>query len=234
VFEKLDASRTLADQLTSALLRQIEAGIYPRGSKLPPEPELSRQFGVSRTVVREAVSRLKSDGIVVPQQGSGVFISSSAWTWPLKIAAAEIDSLPAVLQIIELRRAIESEIAALAAVRRSEAQLAAIQAALDALHCVSSRGGDGVHADVLFHRSIAAATGNPFLLKTLRFLDQFLEDATAVTRANEALRADFSLQVREEHLAIVAAIRSRDASQAQAAAQMHMINAARRLKTGAA
>jgi len=225
VFEKLDASRTLADQLTSELLQQIEAGIYPRGSKLPPEPELSRQFGVSRTVVREAVSRLKNDGIVVPQQGSGVFVSSSAWIWPLKIAAAEVDTLQGVLQIIELRRAIESEIAALAAVRRSAAQLVA-------LHCASSRGGDGVHADVLFHRSIAVATGNPFLLKTLRFLDQFLEEATTVTRANEALRADFSLQVNEEHLAIVAAIRASDAARAQAAAQMHMINAARRLRAG--
>lgn len=233
VFEKLEASLTLADKLTSALLQQIESGIYPRGAKLPPEPELSRQFGVSRTVVREAMSRLKNDGVVVPQQGSGVFVSSAAWTWPLKILAGEVDSQQAVIQIIELRRAIESEIAALAAVRRSNAQLAAIETALDDLHRITSQGGDGVHADVIFHRCIAEATGNPFLLKTLRFLDQFLEAATAVTRANEALREDFSLQVREEHDAIAAAIRAGDATQAQAAAQMHMINAARRLKAGA-
>jgi GntR family transcriptional repressor for pyruvate dehydrogenase complex len=234
MFEKIEASPTLADRLTSELLQKIESGFYPRGAKLPPEPELSRQFGVSRTVVREAVSRLKNDGIVIAQQGSGVFVSSTAWTWPLKILAGEVNSEQTVIQIIELRRAIESEIAALAAVRRSDAQLAAIETALAEIHRDSSHGGDGVHADVLFHRSIAEATGNPFLLKTLRFLDQFLEAATAVTRANEALREDFSLQVREEHVAIVAAIRAGDATQAQAAAQMHMINAARRLKSGAA
>ncbi|OXH81651.1 GntR family transcriptional regulator, partial [Burkholderia multivorans] len=69
-------------------------------------------------------------------------------------------------------------------------------------------GRDGVAEDVAFHRTIAAVTGNPYFLKTLQFLNQYLEAGVKVTRRNEATREDFSRQVREEHAAIADAIRS--------------------------
>jgi GntR family transcriptional repressor for pyruvate dehydrogenase complex len=134
-----------------------------------------------------------------------------------------------VLQILALRRAIESEVASEAALHRSDVDMMSIDAALANIDAAVAEGQDGVAQDVAFHRAIAAATGTPYFLKTLTFLNQYLEAGTLVTRRNEALREDFSRQVREEHAAIAVAIRAGDPAAARAAAQAHMYNAARRL-----
>ena len=229
MFAKVSVAPTLSDQVAQALLARIESGQIKPGSKLPAEANLAPEFGVSRTVVREAISRLKHEGLLECRQGSGVFVTAQAAMRPLKIDASVVDSPESVLQIVELRRAIESEVAAVAAQRRSTSHLAAIEKALRAIDTEVAKGGDGVAPDVAFHRVIARSTGNPFFLRTLDFLNQFLTAATRVTRANEARRIDFARQVRDEHSAIVAGIRRRDALAARSAAQAHMFNAARRL-----
>ncbi|MBV9657333.1 MAG: FadR family transcriptional regulator [Verrucomicrobia bacterium] len=229
MFEKVSVAPTLSDQVAQALLTQIESGQLRPGAKLPPEAVLAPKFGVSRTVVREAVSRLKHDGLLDGRQGSGVFVTAQAAMRPLKIDASVIDSPEAVLQILELRRAIESEVAAVAAQRRSASHLAKIKSARRAIDSEVAKGGDGVAPDVAFHRVIAQSTGNPYFLRTLDFLAQYLTAATQITRANEARRLDFARQVRDEHKAIVEAIERRDALAARGAAQAHMFNAARRL-----
>ncbi|HWW06615.1 FadR/GntR family transcriptional regulator [Collimonas sp.] len=235
MFNKLNANRTsLSDTVAQELLKKIETGEFGPGAKLPTEPALSEQFGVSRTVVREAISRLKNEGAVEPRQGSGVYVSEQGHVRPLRIQFDQASSADAVLQIVELRRAIDAEVAALAATRRTPRQLKAIETALKGIAADVNAGGDGVPADVMFHRSIAEATGNPFLLQTLAFLSQYLEAATAVTRSNEARRDDFMRQVYEEHAAIAAAIAAGDALAARNAAQNHMFNAARRMAQGAA
>ncbi len=228
MFQKISA-RALTDSVAEQLLEKIEGGVFPRGAKLPTEAVLSEEFGVSRTVIREAISRLKYEGLVESRQGSGVFVTDQAGIRPLRIDYTDVDTLESVLQIVELRRSIEAEVAAQAARRRSDAAMAGIDAALARLDSEVAAGGDGVAADVAFHRAIAEATGNPYFLKTLAFLSQYLETATRVTRTNEARREDFSRQVREEHQAIVAAIRAGEPDAARNAAQNHMYNAARRL-----
>ncbi|MEM5433086.1 FadR/GntR family transcriptional regulator [Cupriavidus oxalaticus] len=228
MFQKVPA-RALTDNVAEQLLDKIQNGAFARGDKLPTEAVLSEEFGVSRTVVREAISRLKYEGVVESRQGSGVFVTLQAGIRPLRIDYTDTGTLESVLQIVELRRAIEAEVAAQAARRRTDASMAAIDAALARIDEEVEQGGDGVAADVAFHRAIAGATGNPYFLKTLEFLSQYLETATRVTRTNEARRADFSRQVREEHQAIVAAIRAGDPLAARNAAQNHMYNAARRL-----
>lgn len=219
----------LSDTVARHLLEKIDRGTFPRGGKLPTEAVLAREFGVSRTVVREAISRLKQEGVVEPRQGSGIFVTGQAGIKPLRIDYTAVSSPAAVLQIVELRRAIEAEVAAQAAKRRTDADMAAIDVALARIGRDVSDGGDGVAADVAFHRTLAIATRNPYFIKTLEFLNQYLEAATAVTRGNEARRDDFSRQVREEHEAIVAAVRAGNEMAAHAAAQTHMFNAARRL-----
>jgi len=228
VFQKIPA-RALTDSVAEQLLEKIEGGAFPRGAKLPTEAVLSEEFGVSRTVIREAIARLKYEGLVESRQGSGVFVTDQAGIRPLRIDYTDTGTLESVLQIVELRRSIEAEVAAQAARRRTDAAMTHIDAALAHLDATVAEGGDGVQADVAFHRAIAEATGNPYFLKTLAFLSQYLETATRVTRTNEARREDFSRQVREEHQAIVAAIRAGDADAARNAAQNHMYNAARRL-----
>ncbi|MDR5754641.1 MULTISPECIES: FadR/GntR family transcriptional regulator [unclassified Caballeronia] len=228
MFEKIPA-RALSDTVAQQLQKQIEKGSFAKSGKLPTEAVLAQEFGVSRTVIREAISRLKNEGMVEPRQGSGVFVVERVGIRPLRIDYAQAVEPGSVVQILALRRAIEAEVASEAAMRRTDAQMAAIDAALAKIEAAVADGEDGVAEDVAFHRAIANATGNPYFLKTLTFLNQYLEAGTIVTRKNEALREDFSRQVKEEHAAIAAAIRAGDPMAARNAAQTHLYNAARRL-----
>jgi DNA-binding FadR family transcriptional regulator len=228
MFEKIPA-RALSDTVAQQIQKQIEKGSFATTGKLPTEAVLAQEFGVSRTVIREAISRLKNEGMVEPRQGSGVFVVERAGIRPLRIDYAQAVEPGSVVQILALRRAIEAEVASEAAMRRTDAQMADIDAALAKYGTAVAEGEDGVAEDVAFHRAIANATGNPYFLKTLTFLNQYLEAGTLVTRKNEALREDFSRQVREEHAAIAAAIRAGDPMAARNAAQTHLYNAARRL-----
>ncbi|MEX3932252.1 FadR/GntR family transcriptional regulator [Paraburkholderia phymatum] len=228
MFEKIP-NKALSDTVAQQLLAQIDKGAFARGGKLPTEAVLAHEFGVSRTVIREAISRLKNEGVVEPRQGSGVYVSVHGAIRPLRIDYAEAMEGGSVLQILAVRRAIEAEVASEAAMRRTDADMTAIDAALGKIDEAVAEGRDGVAEDVAFHRAIAAVTGNPYFMKTLAFLNQYLEAGTVVTRRNEALREDFSRQVRDEHAAIVAAIRAGDPMAARNAAQTHMYNAARRL-----
>ncbi|AQH01768.1 GntR family transcriptional regulator [Burkholderia sp. KK1] len=228
MFEKIPP-RALSDTVAQQLQKLIEKGSFAATGKLPTEAVLAQEYGVSRTVIREAISRLKNEGMVEPRQGSGVFIVERAGIRPLRIDYAQAAEPGAVVQILALRRAIEAEVASEAALRRTDDHLAAIVTALGRIDEAVRAGKDGVAEDVAFHREIANASGNPYFLKTLTFLNQYLEAGTLVTRGNEALREDFMRQVRDEHAAIVEAIRARDPAAARTAAQTHLINAARRL-----
>ena len=185
--------------------------------------------GVSRTVVREAISRLKSSGLVESKQGSGVYVQA-ARIEPLDLDKTQAASQEAVIQIVEVRRALEAEVAELAAARRNPEDIRRIHAAVQALADAVQQGRDGVSEDVAFHRAIAQAAGNPFMISTLDYLAQFLKGATRVTRANEARRTDFADAVTHEHTHIVRAIEAGDPVAARAAAAQHMKNALARIE----
>ena len=189
---------------------------------------MADQFGVSRTVVREAISRLKSLGLVDSRQGSGMFVRAAGFA-PLHFGERHAGSQAAVVQMVEVRRALEAEVAALAAERRDAGDIQRIRAAIAALAAAVAEGGDGVAEDLAFHRTIADAARNPFLLDTLNYLSQYLQGATRVTRANEARRIDFAAQVADEHLNIVDAIEAGDSKGARLAASAHMNNAIQRI-----
>ncbi len=230
-FTPVTSGARLSDQVAEQLAAEIRRGGLGPGDKLPTEARLVEQFGVSRTVVREAVSRLKSLGLVDSRQGSGVFVQASASFAPLQFEARHAASQAAVIQMVEVRRALEAEVAALAAQRRSSSDIRRIRAAVKALEAAVQRGGDGVSEDVQFHRAIAEAADNPFLLQTLEYLGQFLHGATQVTRANEARRLDFAQQVHDEHAAIVLAVEAGQPEAARQAAAGHMGNAIARIRS---
>ena len=175
------------------------------------------------------MSRLKSLGLVESRQGSGVFVRPAGFS-PLNFDARSAVSKQAVIQMVEVRRALEAEVAALAALRRTDVDIKRIKRAVEALAQAVKAGGDGVTEDVALHRAIADAAQNPFLISTLDYLRQFLHGATRVTRANEARRADFARQVQREHLAIMEAITLGDAAKARKAASSHMDNAIKRIE----
>lgn len=228
-FSPLTPSIALSDQVASAIQAEIGASRLAEGDKLPTEAMLVKQFAVSRTVVREAVSRLKSLGLVETRQGSGTFVKAAGFS-PLQFDAGSAVSRRAVIQMVEVRRALEAEVAALAAQRRSPQDVKNIQRAALALDGAVKAGGDGVDEDVALHRAIADAAQNQFLISTLDYLRQFLRGATRVTRANEARRADFAQQVQLEHQAIIEAIAQGDAAKARKTAARHMDNAIKRIE----
>lgn len=227
MFSKVPGPVRLADQVAATLSEEIESGRLAEGDRLPTEVELVRQLGVSRTVVREALSRLRNAGLVEPRQGIGVFVLPRR-TRPLDLDAA--DTKAKVLQIVEVRRAMEGEAASLAAGRATPRDLARMRQALDEIDSAVAAGGDGVDEDLAFHRSIAESTGNAVMVSTVRYLGDVSRGGIRVTRANEARRNDFIEAVRDEHHAILAAIEAGDPEAARAAARRHMKHAAGRLQ----
>ena len=228
-FKSVSPGTSLSDQVADAIAAEIRSGRLAAGNKLPTEAVLTVQFSVSRTVIREAMSRLKSLGLVDSRQGSGVFAKSAGFA-PLNFDAKHAESKQAVVQMVEVRRALEAEVAALAASRRTQTDIRHIKQAVTALKKAVQAGGDGVDEDVKFHRAIADAARNPFLIGTLEYLGQFMLGVTRVTRANEARRTDFARDVQDEHSLIFIAIESGDANAARKAAAAHMDNAIKRIE----
>jgi GntR family transcriptional repressor for pyruvate dehydrogenase complex len=199
----------LSDRLATLLVQQLESPGMGPGSRMPTERQIAETHGVSRTVVREAVHQLKSRGLLISRQGAGIFVADHQKR-PLAFNPEVMKSLEAVVQVVEVRRVIEGEIAALAAQRANRSQVATIRRTLTAIDAAARAGGDGVDEDLEFHRAIGDACGNPQFGQIVAFLEQYLRDAMRVTRANEARRMDFMEAVRSEHRAIYDAIAAHD------------------------
>ena len=222
----------LSDQLAARLLAQIERGTLKPGDRLPTEAQLSSEHGVSRSVVREAVHQIKSRGLLRSRQGSGVFVAAAPVHQALAFDPRVLESIDAVLEVVELRRVLEGEMAALAAQRASRSQVTGLRRAVKAIDEAATAGRDGVDEDLAFHRAIGQATGNLQFGRMLAFLEQYLREAMRVTKGNEARRDDFLQQVHREHLAIVDAIAAGDAGQARRAAVDHLLHGEWRLQAG--
>jgi GntR family transcriptional repressor for pyruvate dehydrogenase complex len=222
----------LSDRLAQRLAGLIESGTLVPGDRLPTEQQLANAHGVSRTVVREAVHQLKSRALVSARQGSGVFVLAAPSNLPLAFDPTVLDSVEAVEHVVEVRRVLEGEIAALAAERATRAQVAAMRRALKAIDAAVAEGRDGVAEDLAFHRAIGEASANPQFGLLLGFLEQYLREAMRITRGNEARRLDFMQEVQQEHRAIVAAIAARDPKAARASALRHIGRGRQRLIEG--
>jgi GntR family transcriptional repressor for pyruvate dehydrogenase complex len=229
--DRVAGGRSLTERVTEALARLVRSGEVPPGGRLPTELEMAARFGVSRTVVREAVARLKYAGLLASRQGSGVYVREPGPKIQLRLDSDPDDgSVASVLEIVELRRGIEAEAAALAAERCTRKDLAAIRAALAGIRREEAAGRDGLEADMELHRAIARASGNRHFPVLWDFIGQFLRGAMRATRANESAHPGFVAQVRAEHQALVDAIARHDAGAARAAALRHMEMAVARIR----
>jgi len=222
----------LSDRLAGLLGAQIESGALRPGDQLPTEQQLALAHGVSRTVVREAVHQLKSREMVRSRQGSGVFVALPPLNQALAFDPSVLESVQAVVHVVEVRRVLEGEIAALAAERATRAQVAGLRRALKAIDEAAAAGHDGVDEDLAFHRTIGEATGNPQFSLLIGFLEQYLRAGMRITRGNEARRQDFMDAVRIEHGAIVDAIAARDPARARRCATGHLLCSEQRLIEG--
>jgi DNA-binding FadR family transcriptional regulator len=220
----------LSARVAGALLERIRTHDLPPGTRLPSEQMMAERFGVSRTVIREAIATLKAEGLVETRQGSGAFVRQPSRNEGLRADALEAKSIDFLLHFLEVRRGIEGETAALAALRRSPQQLAKIHSTLSRIDEAVAAGRDGVEEDLSFHLSIAEATSNPYWVRIVGLCTDPLRAGIRVTRANEARRNDFTQEVRAEHSKVCEAIAAGNPIAAHAAARAHMENAARRVK----
>lgn len=211
----------LAEQVYGTLHEQIRAGKYIEGDKLPSESQLSSLFDVSRSVIREALTRLQGDGLTRTHQGIGTFVA----TQPRRHSppGAADGQVSQYLQSLEARIVLEVEAARLAALRRSRAQLEAIQAANGDLREQIARGLLGREQDIRFHNCIAEASGNrnfPILLQSIGELT-----TRTITAGLKLGRGQIRSRVVEEHAAIVEAIALGDSEAAATYMRYHMFQA---------
>ena len=134
--------RTLALELVDSLGDRIRAGQLQAGDKLPTEAAIMEEFEVSRTVVREAISKLQAAGLVETRHGIGTFVIGPGDGPSFKITPEQFSTLQDIIAVLELRIGLETEAAGLAAQRRSEANLVALRKALDAVIAAVESGQD--------------------------------------------------------------------------------------------
>jgi GntR family transcriptional repressor for pyruvate dehydrogenase complex len=214
------------------ILGSIIAGEFAENTRLPSEIELSRRFGASRPVVREALARLRDDGLIVSRQGSGSYVTRRPDDAVLRFAP--VGSIADIQRCFEFRVGLEGAAAALAAERWESDQLAEIRSAYEALEVCIRTGQLGVDADSHFHQAIARATHNHYYISVQLSLQAHIALGMNLTRNLSMLRTDNRLRVvQDEHTSILAAIEGRDAAAARAAMETHIENARRRMFEGA-
>ncbi|MGE8495904.1 MAG: FadR/GntR family transcriptional regulator [Pseudomonas sp.] len=224
--------RSLAQELVAELSQQIREGVIKRGDKLPTESAIMEAQGVSRTVVREALSRLQASGLVETRHGIGTFVLDTPSPSGFRIDPATIVTLREVLAILELRISLEVESAGLAAQRRSPEQLAAMRAALDALGYSAAHSGDAVASDFQFHLTIAEATGNRYFTDIMSHLGTSIIPRTRLNSARIAHddQQHYLARLSREHEQIFEAIARQDSDAARAAMRLHLTNSRERLR----
>lgn len=223
---------SLAEQLVERLSRQIRAGELAPGAKLPTEAEIIALHGVSRTVVREALSRLSAAGLTQTHHGIGTFVREGQLGADFGIDPAQSATMQEVLDLLELRISMETEAASLAALRKSERKLIEIRAVLDAFQRSIVEGSGTVDHDFQFHLLIAQATGNRYFSELMGYLGTMVIPRTRLNTAALANldREEYLTLVHREHLGIFDAIARGDPDAARAAMRTHLANSRERLR----
>ncbi len=222
------AEGRLADRAYTAIVRIIAEDALAVGDRLPSEAQLAATFGMSRTIVREALARLASDGIVQARRGAGSYVKRR----PSERLGTHMpmDALATALGTYEVRFVLEAEAARLAAQRRSNQQLDAIERALEALRTALLSNAPAHDEDWLLHRAIAEATTNAAFLPVF---DHLQEDVMRILRAgvdiSRSRPPDVIKAMMDEHDAIVDAIRAQDADGAALAMRWHLSQGRKRL-----
>jgi GntR family transcriptional regulator, transcriptional repressor for pyruvate dehydrogenase complex len=220
-----------APNLTSGLVErltfEIESGKLAPGSRLPTEQALINATGVSRTVVREAISALRANGLVITRQGVGAFVSPDAQNRPFRIHADDLRSINEVLKVFELRISIETEAAGFAAERRTRRHLGDMKRCLRLIDHQIELGQSAADADYIFHKAIFAAANNSYFVQFLEFLGRFIIPRQRIQRGLEDpdQRGIYLKRIQKEHFAIFDAIKAADPEAARKAARAHLINA---------
>ena len=229
---KVERKPKLAENVAQTLRTQILAGDFDAGEKLPTETRMTDIFGVSRTVIREAIAALAADGLVEPRHGAGVFVLDNP-TRKISAMSAEVGSrISQAINVLEVRMGIEIESAGLAAQRRNPSQEARIHEAFFEFERLLQKGEPTGKADFAFHREIAGATNNPFYVEILDALgDRTIPcDRNSPWYSVEVLSHEYLTGLQREHLLILQAISAGDPAGARDAMRAHLTAAQQRYR----
>ena len=226
--------RGLVSEVVESLTTSIREGKLLAGDKLPTEAEIMARFDVSRTVVREALSRLQASSVVETRHGIGTFVLKPQDAGNFKITAEDFATVDDVISVLELRISLETEAAGLAAQRRTDANLQAMAAALQAFEDSINADSDAVPPDFQFHMEVARSTGNRHFADLMTYLGTMIIPRTRVNTTQHAPegRLNYLHRVNAEHESIYNAIRDRDTEAARAAMRTHLANSRERLRRG--
>lgn len=218
----------LADRAYAGIIEIINAEDLEIGNRLPSEARLAEIFGISRTMVREALVRLASDGITEARRGAGSFVKRRP---SMRLGShMQMMDLSATMGSYEVRFVLEAEAARLAAMRRSVEQMSAIQRAMDNLRKALVSTGPAHSEDMLLHRAIVLATANPVFLSCFDHMhgevDRIMRAGVDISRSRppEAINAMLT-----EHEMIVEAIKVQDGDAAALAMRWHLSQGRKRL-----
>ncbi|MCL4744142.1 MAG: FadR family transcriptional regulator [Burkholderiaceae bacterium] len=211
----------LGDQVYDALAVQIAEGRYPVGSRLPSELDLAKQFGVSRPVLRQALARMRSEGLVVARQGAGNFVRRGSESQ--RLGFGPLQNIPDVQRCLEFRCCLESEAARRAAIAHDDEAIDSIALAISAMERAIATGSSAVEADYEFHLAIARAARNRFFVTTLEALRDQVQFGINLSRSFSSTPIHERLaSVLAEHRDIYDAIRRGDSELAQRAVSQHI------------
>ncbi|AYC36834.1 MULTISPECIES: FadR/GntR family transcriptional regulator [Streptomyces] len=216
---------SLTDKAIEQIRELIRSGALPPGSKLPPEPDLAAQLGLSRNLAREAVKALAVARVLEVRRGDGTYVTSLQPSLLLEGLGGAVELLQgdsgALRDLMEVRRLLEPMATALAATRISDEQLAEVKKHLDAMR-EAREDVELLNAhDAAFHRAVVSATGNESLLTLLEGISGRTLRARIWRGLVDSQAAGRTLA---EHEAIFAALSRRDATLSQATALVHVSN----------
>jgi DNA-binding FadR family transcriptional regulator len=227
-------SEKSSERVYESLMHAIVTGKLVRGSKLPSELALAGRFDVSRPVLREALGRLRSQGLIASVRGSGNYVSERPAACAAAAAAEEDDpSAPAlmarvghVLTGLEFRLIVEPEAAFMAASRRGPDDLIEMRTALDGYEAAIAAGEIAHHFDYRFHAAIAVATANPRIVAALQSLEHDVSHSVDLMRHFSHFEPiERSRHVTSEHREILSRIEDGDAEGARRVMRNHIEHA---------
>ncbi|WP_417243808.1 FadR/GntR family transcriptional regulator [Celeribacter sp.] len=231
LFDTIERPRRLPDEIAQTIMAAITSGDLEVGDKLPSETEMSANFGVARTVVREAVSLLKFDGVVDAKRGVGAFVADRTVRTSFRISPACFDKRLEIVKLLQLRTFVQSGAAALAAELRSDAQMDVIEGAFQEVMHANDIGPDAalearVDAELHLYRLIAEASGNEYFCDVINMIETNIQTHLRSAFLKNAAACEFEASVIKEHEAVVTAIRAMDPETARTATRIRFENAA--------
>jgi GntR family transcriptional repressor for pyruvate dehydrogenase complex len=232
-FKSLERGPSLPQEIVARLTKALSAGDLQPGDRLPSEQALAVEFGVARTVVREAISQLKYDGVVQSRVGVGAFIARPQERTAFRISPNCFKKRKELLKLLRLRNGVVVEAAAEAALSRSAKDVGRMQKIVEEMRDALTDGTDGAErhfeAERALVQAIAKAADNDHALTFVLMVDgQIAENLRSVAVKNSKA-AELAAAAIDEQAQLVEAIKRGDATAARERARRHYDNAARRL-----